>query len=79
MSTSITIHDLPDDVVAALEARATVAGLSLSEYLRAKLVDLTRRPKTTADWVAEEREAKRTDGAEFSREEIARFRELDRR
>lgn len=79
MLTSITIPDLPDDVVAVLTARANVAGLSLAAYVRAELLGLARGTKTAAEWVAEVSETKGAAGAHFSREEIAAYREFDRR
>lgn len=36
--TDILIRDVPDDVLAAIDAKATRAGLSRSEYLRRALV-----------------------------------------
>ena len=35
--TDVLVRDVPDDVVAALDARAARLGLSRSEYLRRKL------------------------------------------
>jgi hypothetical protein len=35
--TDILVRDVPDDVVAALDARASRLGLSRSEYLRRRL------------------------------------------
>lgn len=35
--TDVLVRDVPDDVVAALDARASRLGLSRSEYLRRKL------------------------------------------
>lgn len=36
--TDVLVRDVPDDVVAALDARASRLGLSRSEYLRRRLV-----------------------------------------
>jgi plasmid stability protein len=44
MSTSITIRDVPDETRDELAARAALSGRSLQEYLRSKLVELTRQP-----------------------------------
>ena len=42
MATSITIRDVPDETRDELAARAALTGRSLQEYLRSKLVGLTR-------------------------------------
>src|SRR6266852_317009 len=44
MPTSITIRDVPDETRDELAARAALTGRSLQEYLRSKLVELTRQP-----------------------------------
>ncbi|NKI35603.1 hypothetical protein HFP89_10550 [Wenzhouxiangella sp. XN79A] len=40
MSRSITIHQVPDEICDALEARASRSGQSLQDYLLARLVRL---------------------------------------
>ena len=62
---AIQIRDVPDDVHAAVRARAAAAGMSLSEYLRDELLRLVARP-TVAEVIA--RAQARHGGA--SREEI---------
>jgi plasmid stability protein len=50
--TDILIRDVPEDVVAAIDARAAVLGLSRNEFLRRKVAQEARRssqPVTTAD------------------------------
>lgn len=50
--TDILVRDVPDDVVAALEARAARLGLSRSDYLRRRLTQEARRasrPVTAED------------------------------
>jgi antitoxin FitA len=42
--TSITVRNVPDDVRDELAARASRAGRSLQEHLRAELIELARRP-----------------------------------
>ena len=44
MAKSITIRDVPDKAAAELAARAALSGRSLQEYIRAKLIELSRRP-----------------------------------
>jgi plasmid stability protein len=48
----ILIRDVPDDVIASIEARAAAVGLSRNEYLRRRLSQDARRderPVTVAD------------------------------
>ncbi|AKS43316.1 FitA-like ribbon-helix-helix domain-containing protein [Wenzhouxiangella marina] len=44
MNQSIQIHNLPETVLATLEARAIRRGQSLQEYLHQALVQLARMP-----------------------------------
>lgn len=46
--TDILIRDVPDDVVAALDANAQRAGLTRAEYLRRVLADQQAPPLTRA-------------------------------
>lgn len=43
----LLIRDVPDDVVAAIDADAVRLGLSRTEYLRRTLTQLARRPGET--------------------------------
>ncbi|MDQ0372455.1 FitA-like ribbon-helix-helix domain-containing protein [Cellulomonas humilata] len=45
--TVITVRDVPDDVRDELAARAARGGMSMQEFLRAHLIDLTARPSAT--------------------------------
>ncbi len=50
--TDVLVRDVPDDVVAALDARAARLGLSRSQYLRRRLAQeavSTAQPVTVAD------------------------------
>jgi len=67
VSKNVQIRDVPDDVHAALRARAAAARRSLSEYLLEELETLARRP-SVADVIA--RAQARHGGA--SRESIVR-------
>jgi len=49
--TDVLIRDVPDDVLAAIDAKATKAGLSRSEYLRRTLA--RERDSTTAEVTVE--------------------------
>lgn len=49
--TDVLVRDLPDDVVAAIDARAARLGLSRSEYLRRRLA---QEAVTTAQTVTVE-------------------------
>jgi hypothetical protein len=44
--TDVLIRDVPDDVVAAIDANAGRLGLSRTEYLRRTLTQAARRPAT---------------------------------
>jgi len=53
--TDVLVRDVPEDVVAALEARAARLGLSRSEYLRRRLAQdaaMHAVPVTTDDLAA---------------------------
>jgi plasmid stability protein len=45
--TDILIRDLPADVVAEIDARAALIGLSRAEYVRRQLVSESHRTKRT--------------------------------
>jgi hypothetical protein len=50
--TDILIRDVPEDVIAAVDARAAAVGLSRNEYLRRRLAQESRigaRPVTRQD------------------------------
>ena len=47
MPKAIQNRDVPDDVHAAVRARAAAAGMSLSEYLREELLERLARPTVT--------------------------------
>ena len=49
--TDMLIRDVPDDVIAAVDARATRLGLSRSEYVRRRLAQdaASSAPVTTRD------------------------------
>lgn len=52
----LLIRDVPEDVVAAIDARAKRLGLSRSEYLRRQLLQVSGRRTTTLEdlqWFAE--------------------------
>lgn len=40
----IQVRNVPDDVHGRLKARAALAGMSLSDYLKVEMVDLASRP-----------------------------------
>jgi plasmid stability protein len=45
---NLLVRDIPDEVVAALDAEAARKGLSRSEYLRRTLTQLSRASERTA-------------------------------
>ena len=78
MSRSITIRDVPDEVVDELAARASSSGRSLQEYLRGHLVDVTSRPDFTV-WLDQVRMHREASGSRLTPEEILAARDADRR
>ncbi|MGY1741183.1 MULTISPECIES: FitA-like ribbon-helix-helix domain-containing protein [unclassified Blastococcus] len=78
MPISMTIRDVPDETRAELAARAARAGQSLQEYVRARLVELARRPSPAELWDRVEHRLLATR-THLSAEEIARLRDDDRR
>jgi plasmid stability protein len=78
MSTSITIRDIPEDTRDELAARAALTGRSLQEYLRARLIELARRPDPDA-LLARIRERKSSTRSRLSRKQILSFRDAERR
>ncbi|HEY7988898.1 MAG TPA: hypothetical protein VIE19_06745 [Lapillicoccus sp.] len=77
MSRSITIRDVPDEVVDELAARASSSGRSLQEYLRGHLVDVTSRPELSV-WLEQVRVHREASGARLTAEEIIAARDADR-
>lgn len=78
MAKSITIRDVPDDTSRELAARAAATGRSLQEYLRAHLIELTRRPDPEV-LMARVRARKKETGSRLSTKAILAHREADRR
>ena len=76
MSRSITIRDVPDEVVDELAARASSSGRSLQEYLRGHLVDVSR-PELSV-WLEQVRVHREASGARLTAEEIIAARDADR-
>jgi plasmid stability protein len=61
MTKTLRVEGLPDEVHAALAARAAVAGVSLSDYVRSLLISFATQPtwKEIAARVARYREGSR--------------------
>lgn len=78
MATAITIRDVPNEVRDELAARAALSGRSLQEYLRARLIELARRPDAET-LLAQVRERKQRTGSRLSVESILGHRDADRR
>jgi plasmid stability protein len=78
MSISITVRDLPDETRNELAARAALAGRSLQEYLRAKLIELAGQPDAEA-LVARIRARKAAHPVSLSAGQIIGYRDEDRR
>jgi antitoxin FitA len=78
MATSITIRDVPDEVRDELASRASLAGRSLQEHLRAELIELARRP-TVPMLMAQVRKRKQSTQSALSAAKILRHRDRDRK
>ena len=78
MSMSITVRDVPDETRNELAARAALAGRSLQEYLRAKLIELAGQPDAEA-LVARIRARKAAHPVSLPAEQILAGRDEDRR
>lgn len=78
MARSITVRDVPDETCNELAARAALAGRSLQEYLRAKLVELAGQPDAEA-LVARIRARKAAHPVSLTAEQILACRDEDRR
>lgn len=78
MAKSITIRDVPDRAAAELASRAALSGRSLQEYVRAQLIELTRRPDPLV-LLERIRERKQRTESRLSREKILAHRDTDRR
>lgn len=77
----VQIRDVPDDVQAELVRRAKASGQSLQQYMRALLIDQTRRADASLVW-AQAAERARAAGASYPLEEavsdVRGLREEDR-
>lgn len=77
MSKTLTVRDVPTEVLDELAARAAASGRSLQEYVRRHLVDWAARPDAEA-WVAQVRSRKAaTGGVDMSG--VLADRDADRR
>jgi plasmid stability protein len=77
MPKSITIRDVPDETHEELVSRAALSGHSLQEYVRAELIKLADRPDPEV-LMTRIRERVRRTGTTLSREQILRYRDMDR-
>ncbi|HKU38911.1 MAG TPA: hypothetical protein VJR89_12210 [Polyangiales bacterium] len=78
MATNVTIRDVPDDVRDELAARASLAGRSLQEHLRAELIELARRP-SVAVLMERARARKASVKSKLSAAQILAHRDRERR
>jgi plasmid stability protein len=76
--TTITIRNVPEETHAELAARAALAGQSLQEYLRAKLVEVADRPDMRTV-IGRVRDRKQQTHTALSPEKILSYRDSDRR
>ena len=68
------IRDVPEDVHAVLKARAALAGVSLSEYVRSELARVAGRP-TPEELLARVRARGPADLGEPSQDIVRRLRD----
>jgi antitoxin FitA len=78
MARSITVRDVPDETRNELAARAALAGRSLQEYLRAKLIELAGQPDAEA-LVARIQARKAAHPVSLTADQILDYRDEDRR
>lgn len=78
MPVSMTIRDVPDDTRDELAARASRAGQSLQEYVRAQLTALAARPDPQDFWSRVQNRVE-TAGSSFGAADILEARDADRR
>ncbi|MCK0112382.1 hypothetical protein MWU75_09560 [Ornithinimicrobium sp. F0845] len=77
MSKSVTVRDVPDEVVSTLTARAADQGRSLQEFLRDELTRIASRPSPD-QWAANVQRAKAATTVRLSAAEILAARDADR-
>jgi antitoxin FitA len=78
MPVSMTIRDVPDHTRDVLAARASRAGMSLQEYLRAELNALADRPSPDEFW-ERVRHRVRATGTRLPADVVLEARDSDRR
>ena len=78
MPRSITIRDVPNEVVDELAARAAREGRSLQEYLKAYFVEITSKPDM-ATWIAQVEADQTANPVRVSTDDILAWRDADRR
>jgi plasmid stability protein len=74
VSKTLQIRDVPDDVHAALHARAAEQRMTVSGYLLRHLTELARRP-TNAELMDRARQLARAGGGTSNTEVVAAVRE----
>jgi antitoxin FitA len=78
MAVSITIHELPEETVGELSARAASSGRSLEEYVRIQLIELAERPSSDQFWDRVRRRVQAT-GSRLPADVVLSARDRDRR
>jgi len=78
MGVAVTIRDVPESVRDELAARAARQGQSLQEYLRARLIEETSKPRL-ADVLDRARARVRVTGSRVEADAILSARDADRR
>lgn len=78
MSRSVTVRNVPDEVVDELASRAAAGGRSLQEFLRAQLVEMAARTDLKT-WVEQVSGRAGVTGTTLTVEQILQARDADRR
>lgn len=77
MPKSLTVRDLPDEVMAELSSRAALAGKSLQEFMRGEITAMAAKP-SLQQWMSRVQDRKDATGATMSTASILEYRSSDR-
>ena len=78
MSVNITIRDIPKEVRDELASKAALEGQSMQEYLRAELIQLSKR-QSVSNWMNAVAERKATYKTRVPPSTILKARNADRK
>jgi plasmid stability protein len=77
MAKSMTIRDVSDETHNKLASRAALKGMSLQEYMKAKLDEMANQMEP-AEWVEMVRRRKATMQSSVTTEQILAWKNMDR-